>query len=105
LVSNSSDINAWQIGPIGPQKTKEQRQITQNTTLDEPEMMNDIQEIDHLSIETGPLHKVMDSSDSDDNITDSSDPNFHAQQIARKFKKRCRDQKNKQLLTLVKIDQ
>ena len=37
--------------------------------------------------------KVMDS-DSDAEILDASDPDYHAKEIARKFKERCKKFKN-----------
>lgn len=46
-----SEINAIKKGPIGPHSLKNARQAAQNRTLDDPEMIIDIQEIDQVSQE------------------------------------------------------
>ena len=52
-------------------------------------MMNDIQEIDQASPEAKVAKSI--SPDSDMEILDSSHPDFHAREISRKFKQRCKE--------------
>lgn len=79
----SSESNAFARGPIGPQKNKGQSQAIKNQACDEVMMTEG-----DLECEPTPLKSASSTNDSTDEEEeiDSSDPQFHAKQIQRKFK-------------------
>lgn len=98
----SSEINAKDREPIGPQKNKDNNQQAKKSVAEDVEMNELDGDCDNTMNKS--LNLGNDSSDADDHL-DSSDPQFHAKQIHKKFKLRLKEYKKKQLPTLVKPDQ
>jgi len=98
----SSEINAKERAPIGPQKNKDNNQQAKKNEVEDVEMNELDGECDNTINKS--MNLTNDSSDSEPDL-DSSDPNFHAQQIHKKFKLRIKDYKKKQLPHCVKVDQ
>ena len=97
---SQAEINVIKRGPIGPHQLKDTRQAAQNQTLDDPEMVIDLHEIDQVSQE---CHETTTTEPQSKALT-SANPDFHAVMIAQKFKQRCLEQREKQMKSLIAAD-
>ena len=81
--------------PFGPQKNMDQSQPMKNNSKDE----NEFNEMD----QDGSAVKSTESSDEE--ILDANDPEYHAKNIQRMFKQRCKKAMREQMKELVLPDQ